>query len=374
MAAASAASKGAAIERAKNLLLYGGQTREEYQELIPDIRRENLKNLKGYAVIVAVVMGIISLACCFTSGGFADGSTIIANLAVYLGAFALSIVFLVVVYALCPARPRLASMLNYVLIAGLFAFALVLTVRHPTLPAVTAVMFMLVLPMLFVDRPIKLVAMSIVLCAAFCVVVNAAKPAVAMDDMWNGGTVTIVAFLFETIVDRVRIQNLFLMRQVGFVSGHDLLTGILNRNSFERDVSELAGRVRTSLAVAYIDLNGLHELNNVHGHEAGDAVLKQVATAMRAQFGPSTYRLGGDEFLSFVFDCDREGFLCDVRRLERELTDRGCSVSAGCAWAEAPVDDVEGLVRHAEAQMRAVKRGHYDRLGVGGLESNRHRA
>lgn len=347
----------------KNLLLYGGQTRAAFEALVPDIRRENLKSLKGYAVIVAVFIGIISLACAFSSCSFADGGAINDNLVVYVSFFALSVGFLAAVCTLCPTRPRLAVVLQYALIAALFAFALVLTVRHPTLPAVTAVTLMLVLPMLFVDRPVRLIAASAVLYLAFCVTVNVAKPALAVDDMWNGGAVTIVAFMFETIIDRVRIQNLALMHQVRFVSRHDLLTDVLNRNSFEHDLPGFADRARAGLAVVYVDVNGLHELNNAEGHGAGDAMLKCVAASLLERFGPNTYRLGGDEFASLVVDGDREALSRAVCAMEEGLAARGFSVSTGCAWAAAPIGDADRLVRDAEAQMRAAKRDHYGRQG-----------
>ena len=50
----------------------------------------------------------------------------------------------------------------------------------------------------------------------------------------------------------------------------------------------------------YIDANGLHELNNERGHEAGDLMLRFVADSLMEQFPKgSLYRVGGDEFVVF---------------------------------------------------------------------------
>ena len=52
----------------------------------------------------------------------------------------------------------------------------------------------------------------------------------------------------------------------------------------------------------YIDANGLHELNNERGHEAGDLMLRFVADSLMEQFPKgSLYRVGGDEFVVFPF-------------------------------------------------------------------------
>ena len=78
----------------------------------------------------------------------------------------------------------------------------------------------------------------------------------------------------------------------------DPLTGLLNRRRFERDL-EWWGRNRPeTLTCVYIDVVGLHEINNHLGHKAGDGMLCAVAGAMQRMFPlADTYRIGGDEFV-----------------------------------------------------------------------------
>ena len=55
----------------------------------------------------------------------------------------------------------------------------------------------------------------------------------------------------------------------------------------------------------YVDVNGLHELNNTQGHAAGDKMLQTVASLMRTQFGDRhVYRIGGDEFVVLAQDME----------------------------------------------------------------------
>lgn len=68
----------------------------------------------------------------------------------------------------------------------------------------------------------------------------------------------------------------------------DPVTGLLNRRAFERGMSPV---------VAIVDLDGLKWVNDTRGHAAGDALLRDAAEALRAEFGEAhVYRLGGDEF------------------------------------------------------------------------------
>ena len=82
---------------------------------------------------------------------------------------------------------------------------------------------------------------------------------------------------------------------------HDPLTGLLNRRGMFDLLSQAIARVkrtRASLALLFIDLDGFKQINDTHGHEAGDAVLREVAARLQASVRQTdtAARLGGDEF------------------------------------------------------------------------------
>lgn len=83
------------------------------------------------------------------------------------------------------------------------------------------------------------------------------------------------------------------------LAGHDALTGLLNRKSFDHDLNEAMqqGEPR-SCALVLIDLDRFKPVNDTHGHSAGDLVLQQVAERLQqvTQGDDAAYRLGGDEF------------------------------------------------------------------------------
>ena len=89
--------------------------------------------------------------------------------------------------------------------------------------------------------------------------------------------------------------------QLRYLADHDPLTGALGRRSFERDLSEQVGRAKRygeRAAVMVIDIDDFKAVNDRFGHQAGDAVLRAVANALRQRLRKTdtVARLGGDEF------------------------------------------------------------------------------
>ena len=143
----------------------------------------------------------------------------------------------------------------------------------------------------------------------------------------------------------------------------DFLTGMYNRNRYETDLPKLPEIYRKSLACAYIDANELHELNNSKGHDAGDAMLKAVAGQIRSKFGTEyTYRIGGDEFLAFVVDMEKEQAELLGRELEQALAEKNFHISVGVQW-EAKISTMNDLVKGAEKKMYLAKKEYYAQEG-----------
>lgn len=156
------------------------------------------------------------------------------------------------------------------------------------------------------------------------------------------------------------MQSYTIARKMGEI---DVLTGLLNRNRFERDISFYQQLQGKSLACIYLDANGLHELNNEKGHAAGDEMLKNIAGEIKREFGEeSTYRIGGDEFLIFVTGKTREEVLEMAAKVQQAAREKGYDVSVGVQWTEK-VASVSRLMKEAEWQMYADKERYYRERG-----------
>jgi diguanylate cyclase (GGDEF)-like protein len=88
----------------------------------------------------------------------------------------------------------------------------------------------------------------------------------------------------------------------------DPLTGLCNRRGFEQQL-DLRIHDRQPFSLLVVDLNGFKTANDRHGHLAGDQILRQFATELKAQFIPedTVARWGGDEFVAVVGGTEQEG-------------------------------------------------------------------
>ena len=140
----------------------------------------------------------------------------------------------------------------------------------------------------------------------------------------------------------------------------DSLTGLLNRNAFDDDVEFIQATHDKPLTVMYMDLIGLHEINNHLGHARGDVVLCELADAARAYFGDDNiYRIGGDEFVIISFAHSMAQSARQMGYMRQELLDHGCELSVGMAESDDG-EDIPDLVNQAENEMRKDKKRYYD--------------
>ena len=166
-----------------------------------------------------------------------------------------------------------------------------------------------------------------------------------------------VSFSFSMLLQNMQSYNA--IREKGEM---DLLTGLYNRNRYEMDLREQNITYVRSLVCIYIDVNGLHELNNEKGHAAGDEMLKAVAAQIRARFGQKqSYRIGGDEFLVFVSDADEGSVSYQVKKAAENLKKENIYISAGIQRSEEAVS-MDVLVKAAEEKMYEAKRRYYSQI------------
>ncbi|CAM3706709.1 CHASE domain-containing protein [Roseateles saccharophilus] len=161
---------------------------------------------------------------------------------------------------------------------------------------------------------------------------------------------------------------------------HDALTGLPNRLLLAdrlRQAIHSAERSGHVFALAYLDLNGFKEINDTHGHDAGDEVLKVVAARLQAGLRASdtVARLGGDEFVVLLTpeQAAAEAGPALSRMLDalsRPITlSKGVQVAVGSSLglAHFPADgrSPDELMRHADEAMFANKRSGRARASTG---------
>ena len=148
-------------------------------------------------------------------------------------------------------------------------------------------------------------------------------------------------------------------RDIYLLGMTDQRTGLLNSVAYGHFLKKSEEQVFSSAVCIYIDANGLHELNNAQGHEAGDRMLRAVADYLKEQFPKDgIYRVGGDEFVVFPSKADLD--VCEerIRVVSKKLAALGYSISYGITIRESTTG-LRELVRDADEQMLANKRAYY---------------
>ncbi len=155
-------------------------------------------------------------------------------------------------------------------------------------------------------------------------------------------------------------------KQQEYLSYHDNLTGLLNRNSFVAYMDEVEEKKLKSLGAMSLDINGLKNFNREFGRDYGDEVVMRVGEVLEEYFhSGQVYRMTGDEYLVLVENSSYENFTKQVHAVHRKLDHISLGLaSIGYAWEKLDID-ANSLVVAAENMMREEKRKYYKNLKKG---------
>lgn len=157
--------------------------------------------------------------------------------------------------------------------------------------------------------------------------------------------------------------------RIRYLAQHDALTGLPNRAFLHQALSHAIERARrgsSRLALIFMDLDRFKLVNDSLGHAAGDAVLQQTATRLRAALRASdtVARQGGDEFVVLVEDFKSDKDLAGVvvkllevcaQPLQIEGREFALTVSAGISTFPEDGDDIDTLFKAADSAMYRAK-------------------
>lgn len=155
-------------------------------------------------------------------------------------------------------------------------------------------------------------------------------------------------------------------KQQEYLSYHDDLTGLLNRNSFVSYISDVKQEELKSLGALSVDINGLKNFNKEFGREYGDEVVIRVGEVLEEYFrGAMVFRLTGDEYLAIVENTAYEDFMKNINGAQEKLDNISLGLATmGYAWEKVDID-VNSLVSNAEGNMRKEKLKYYKNLKKG---------
>lgn len=177
------------------------------------------------------------------------------------------------------------------------------------------------------------------------------------------------------------VANVFLHAEVAELALRDPLTGLFNRRYLDPAMEQLFSRrsrtpvdERVPLAAIMFDLDHFSDLNNRHGHQAGDDVLRAFGGVLRARMRSTDLvaRFGGEEFAAILF----RATLDDAMRIADEVREQlaatpivdgsgetlTATVSAGCASISPEQESPDDLLRAADVALYMAKRAGRNRV------------
>jgi diguanylate cyclase (GGDEF)-like protein len=186
----------------------------------------------------------------------------------------------------------------------------------------------------------------------------------------DGRALRMVGTFLETTERRAREESTI------YIAHHDRLTRLPNRWLFSDRMQQAlmrAAREKNKIGVVYFDLDGFKPVNDCHGHEMGDKLLKAVAERVKncLRGSDTIARIGGDEFAILLPKIDTEADTMKVaanvlRSLNEPFKVDGLrlAISGSVGIATYPEDgmDEETLLRHADAAMYQAKREGRNRI------------
>ena len=171
-------------------------------------------------------------------------------------------------------------------------------------------------------------------------------------------------------------------RQLSHEATHDGLTGLINRGEFERRLARVVATARdseTTHGLCFLDLDRFKTVNDSCGHVAGDALLRQLASALRTELRSrdTLARLGGDEFAVLLEHCELEQARKIAESLRTTVADFrftwegktfSLGVSIGLVEVTAATGTEADVMRAADAACYQAKRAGRNCVHVARLE------
>ncbi len=168
----------------------------------------------------------------------------------------------------------------------------------------------------------------------------------------------------NSFVLSAEVENFRMRQKLEMLGRIDMLTGVQNRNAMTKRVAALKSDTEEAeygLGVIFADLNGLKMVNDTLGHNAGDEMLKNVASRLRSLYeDKDIYRAGGDEFLMIITDMKRDEFYDRFERLKAlSALEEGSSFAVGAHYDDVE-KDITAVMQTADQNMYRNKADYYN--------------
>ena len=173
--------------------------------------------------------------------------------------------------------------------------------------------------------------------------------------IFQSDTMRVILTVNRDITQRKQTEE-----QIKFMTFHDSLTGLFNRNYFEQEMNRVAEARYEMVGLIICDVDCLKIINDTLGHEKGDQLIKAAAETLLSSFRISDMvaRIGGDEFAVLLPNASRKDLIHAIKRIKKNMNRYNSShaelplhLSIGYAMHESPPFDMQALFKQADDSM-----------------------
>lgn len=169
-----------------------------------------------------------------------------------------------------------------------------------------------------------------------------------------------------------------------YLGKHDILTGLYNRLFFTEELHRLQHSLIRPVSAIYIDMNRLKEINDNHGHETGDEILRRMGNLLNRAIANTDFsasRIGGDEFVILMQGVEENSVNSIILSIQELLnidnqfySSHQINLSIGYATT-LDGESVEDMIKRADQNMYQHKRKYYEYIGaddISQIVTNKH--
>ena len=361
------------INKMINVMLYGGLDKEDFEQVQDSIAHKNRKML-CYTGVICMILFIGMFLSTFLSAksDLMDDLRLRSRLIYAMLIMVCGIA--VIIGEKTQQRHRFVIALWYLFLSILYGFAIWAgTYNQPYYPSITFFVFLFALPLLIIERPIRLCLYLVIVSIVFVFCSFQTKTA----DLSELDSMNCLCFLYLSITLSVimmvsKYKEALQKKIIEEQRDRDDLTELLNKTALEREVCKCLKR-REKGYLIIIDIDDFKYINDHYGHLFGDAVLCTYARCFEQIFCESSLlgRFGGDEFIVFV---KKESFDEVVQLFEKVKNvlktkinfpihdDRLLSISAGAAFFHGEDLDYKELFDLADQALYEAKQNGKDQI------------
>ncbi len=355
----------------KNILLYGGINKEDYEQIKKDVSEDTQKTLTYWSIVVSIFW----IYCLVVSLNAEDYRMCRPA---YTYALIACIVILLCSQFVVTRFPNTLFLFKFIFRLSLLGGGIGIAVCQWNMRSLTMFAVAIVSPSIFIDSTLSSIIVHLSALVVYIIFGrNTISPEIYYWGLQNYILFSIFGLIIGNAINKQRFERYVyseIEKKMTELQMHyayyDQMTGLKNRRAYEEKLLSLAEDPPAELCVVMADINGLKDINDTLGHDAGDELITGAAKCLSDAFEEtdSIYRIGGDEFCVIMTGTMEKTQLC-LTRLE-ELTSKrkgryigSISFSTGAA-SNSNKSDIKAIVSEADRNMYENKRNYYLTRGI----------